>query len=85
MCGGTGNGFISEGRKSGDGEAEAVWCVAVGTDNLLSLVFPEWRHSCGTVVAVIALPSCVAQLGSEVGSTSLRHCPRDSFLPTSRP
>lgn len=55
--------------------------VAVGPDNLLSLVFPEWRHSCVTVVAVIALPSCVAQFGSEVGATSPCHCPRDSFLP----
>lgn len=80
MCRGTVNGFISEGRKTGDGKAEAVLCVTAGPDNLLSLVFPEWRHSGGAVVAVITLPSCVAQLESEIGSTSLRHCHRDRFL-----
>lgn len=58
MCGGTGNGFISEGRKSGDREAEAVLCAAVGRDNLLSLVETlvcNWGRSyCASVLCCTA-------------------------------
>lgn len=49
VFGGTGNGFI---LYLETGTAEAVLWVAVGADNLLRLVFPEWRQSCVTVVAV---------------------------------
>lgn len=78
-------GSYLKGGRAETGRLELVLCAAVGPDNLLILVFPEWRHSGGTVVAVITLPSCVVQLESEIGSTSLHHCHRDRFSSASCP